>query len=308
MPVLDDLKAFDVDAAEVSLWLFRGPRGAASQPPRYTARWVQTTVAVDGVLKEVFKVERGRITEPNRYDLLAETNGSSGLTLATDETHAGLITGLVSAATPNRRADSPDQLHNTAFYVIKLTLGDDVAYAVRRTSSSWQTKRAISASTFIFRENRLALEANPSFEIERKIDFFILDDELLILNKANFESTLRYKQAHAEDFIALQQEPSFTGLFVDVAPLVQHVGVNKIQLRRMCAIHERKHYRNVAFMTRVRDHHAKYGFTLQFDAHGKLIVTPETAAQIITALLDHRLASGFSDNIYDVPSTTQVRF
>ena len=75
----------------------------------------------------------------------------------------------------------------------------------------------------------------------------------------------------------------------------------------MCAVRDKKHYLDPAFMDRVRTHHAKYGFSLQFDPEGRIIVTPETASQIITALLDHRLASGFSDNIYDVPSATQVR-
>ncbi|HTF72576.1 MAG TPA: hypothetical protein VK638_58900 [Edaphobacter sp.] len=59
-------------------------------------------------------------------------------------------------------------------------------------------------------------------------------------------------------------------------------------------------------MTRVRQNYAEYGFALQFDNAGKLIVTPETGEEVITALLDHRLASGFSNRIYDVPSATPV--
>jgi hypothetical protein len=84
------------------------------------------------------------------------------------------------------------------------------------------------------------------------------------------------------------------------------VGVNKIRLRRMSAVRQKGHYRDAEFMDRLRQHHAEYGFTLQFDEDGKIVVTDETSSQIITALLDHRLASGFSKRIYDVPSTVPV--
>ena len=59
-------------------------------------------------------------------------------------------------------------------------------------------------------------------------------------------------------------------------------------------------------MERLRLSAAEFGFTFTFDGDGKIVVTPETCAQIITALLDHRLLSAFSANVYDVPSTTAV--
>jgi hypothetical protein len=303
--VLDDLKAFDVDAATASLWVFKGPYGGTAEAPAYTAYSVETTEEVDGVLKEIVKAERDRITEWLEYDLLAQPNEVSALTIGTDETYADLLTDAASTET-RRRAETVKKLRNSSFYLIKLISAAGIIYAVRRTSPSWKTRRAISARTFVLRETTLALDESPRFDIEKTIDFFILADELLILNKGHFETTLRYKQAHAADFADLQQEAGFSGLFVDTAPLIQHVGSNKIQLRRMCAVRQKAHYLNPDFMDRVRADHAKYGFALQFDAQGKIIVTPETASQIITALLDHRLVSGFSDNIYDVQSTTRV--
>ena len=305
MAVLDDLKAFDVDAATASLWVFRGPYGGSAVAPTYTAYSVETTEEVDGALKQIVKAERDRITESLEYDLLAQPNEASALTIGTEETYAGLLTNAASTET-RRRAETVQKLRNSSFYLVKLISAEGIVYAVRRTSQSWKTKRAISARTLVLRETTLDLDDSPRFDIEKTIDFFILADELLILNKGHFESTLRYKQAHAEDFTALQQEEGFAGLFVNAAPLIQHVGSNKIQLRRMCAVRQKGHYLNADFMDRVRADHVKYGFALQFDANGKIIVTPETASQIITALLDHRLVSGFSDNIYDVPSTTRV--
>lgn len=306
MPPLDELKAFDVNDAVVSLWVFKGPRGAASAAPGYTAHWVETNGDVDAVLRDTVRAERDRIEEADQYDLLAQTNEASALLIGKDETHADILIDLVAAETENKRAASVKQLQNSTFYLIKVLQGEDILYAVRRTSSIWRTKHLLSARSLILADNTLTLDNKPRFDIESTVDFFILDQEIFILHKGHFESTLRYKAAHAEDFLALQEEQEFADLFVDLAPLVQHVGANKIQLRRMCSVRQKAHYRDVEFMKRVREHHAEYGLALQFDGNGKIIVTPETGAQVITALLDHRLASGFSKRVYDVPSATPV--
>ena len=306
MATLDDLKAFNVDAATVSLWVFKGPYGPSGVPPKYTGFWVETTNDVDAVLKETVKAERDRLEETEEYGLLAQNNEASALLITTQETHGGLLVQAVAAETANRRAQTSERLQNSTFYLIKLVHQDLVLHAVRRTSSGWKTKRALSTRSILFSENRLDLDVRPRFDLEKTVDFFICGDEILILNKGRFESTLRYKQAHANDFLDLQGEAEFAGLFVDLAPLIEHVGTNKIQLRRMCAVRQKAHYRDDAFMERVRQHHAEYGFALDFDHGGKMIVTPETGAEVITALLDHRLASGFSERIYDVPSAVQV--
>jgi hypothetical protein len=241
-----------------------------------------------------------------QYDLLAQTNEASALLIDSDETYADRLINAVAAETENRRAETVKRLQNSTFYLIKLVLGETILYAVRRTSAIWRTKRTLSARSLILADNTLALDNSPRFDIESTVDFFILGQEILILHKGHFESTLRYKAAHAEDFLALQQEQEFASLFVDLAPLIEHVGTNKIQLRRMCSVRQKAHYRDNEFMDRVRTQYANYGLTLQFDGEGKIIVTPETGAQVITVLLDHRLASGFSNRVFDVPSATPV--
>jgi hypothetical protein len=153
----------------------------------------------------------------------------------------------------------------------------------------------------------LGLDESPRFELEKTIDFFVIGDGLLILDKEHFESTLRYRQAHANDFLELQAEPDFAALFAQIAPLIEHVGVNKIRLRRMAAVREKGHFRDADFMERLRQHHAEFGLALQFDQDGRIVATVETSSQIITALLDHRLASGFSNRVYDVQNTVTVQ-
>jgi hypothetical protein len=306
VPILDEMKAFNIDEAIVSLWVFKGPRGAANEAPGYSAYWVETNADVDTVLKDAVRAERDRVEETTQYDLLAQPNEASALLIPKDETYADLLLNAVAAETESRRADSVKKLHNSTFYLVKLLHGEIALYAIRRTSSIWKTKRALSVRSVILADNTLALDDSPRFDVESTVDFLIFGRDILILHKGHFESILRYKAAHADDFLALQQERQFADLFVDLAPLVQHVGTNKIQLRRMCSVRQKAHYQDAEFMNRVRAHHAEYGFALQFDGDGKIIVTPETGGQVITTLLDHRLASGFSRRVYDVPSATPV--
>lgn len=307
MPVLNDLREFNAEEAQVSLWVFKGPTGAAGEQPRYSARWVETTDDVDAILKETVVAERARIEEAIDYGLLVQNNEASAMQISKDETHADLLVEAVAAEVAQRRASAERHLMNTRFYLIKLVHEQQVLHAVRRTSCAWKTKRTRSMRSFVYDEHRLAVDDRPHFEIEKSIDYFVFGDELLILNKGSFESTLRYKAAHIEDFSALQLEQDFSSAFTDLAPLVAHVGDNKIQLRRVSAIRQKGHYRDADFMDRLRRLGPGLGFTIQFGDDGKIVATAETCAEIITALLDHRLSSAFSIRTYDVPSATQVR-
>jgi hypothetical protein len=59
-------------------------------------------------------------------------------------------------------------------------------------------------------------------------------------------------------------------------------------------------------MLRLRQRFLQLRLNIIFDANGKIVPTPETCADIMTALLDHRLSSAFSEAIYDVPDAVAV--
>ena len=160
---------------------------------------------------------------------------------------------------------------------------------------------------YVDRSPRMGASVMIAARWYKSFDFIIFGDTILVRNKGAFESVLRYKSTQREDFVELQAEAEFLAAFVDVAPLVAYVGDNKIQLRRACAIRDKGHYRDPEFMQRLRQNQAEYGLVIQFDDGGRIIVTPETCAQIMKALLDHRLKSGFSALVYDVQDTTPVQ-
>ena len=307
MAVLDDLRAFNIEEAHIVLWVFRGPRGSAVELPSYTGRWVQTDQAVDQRLRTAFSNERDRIQETMEYSLLAENNEASALRIEKDETHAGIVIFSSGEEVETKRARSESDLVNTNFYAIKATHGESVIYAVRQADRSWKSRHRRSLrSTYIMREHELTVDDTPRFDIHDGVNFFVVGDQLLINGKKQFESILRYKAAHVSDFDSLKAEAEFSGIFSDVAPLDEHIRNNKIQLRRAQAIRQKGHYRDVAFMQRLRDNYIHFGFQIEFDDQGLIVPTPETCSEIITALLDHRLSSAFSENIYDVQNTTTV--
>ena len=307
MPVLDVVGRLDIDQADVILWTFRGPNGGASEDPNYTGRWVDTTDEVDEALRVTLRAEIERIEEVKEYGLLEENHESSALRIPTDETHAGYVLAECAEEMEGKKSSRLRHIQNSSFYVAKFTWNATVIYGLRKTDSSWRTRRAVNFQALIFQDGQLDVDEGVRFDIARTFDFLIGEDEILCLNKRNFESMLRYKQAYMENFDELKNEEEFGRLFVDLTPLSEYVGNNKIQLRRTSAIREKGHYKDQAFMQRLRDQYGECGLTLEFDEDGRINASVQTCPDIMTALLDHRLASRFSERIYDVPSSTPVQ-
>lgn len=304
MPALDDLRALDLANAATTLWVFKQSSNGGHL--RYKGRWVRTTDDLDVALKNAVGAERARIEEVQEYGLLAQNNEGSALSIPADETHADLVLNECGAETQAKQVTTLKEIQNASFYVIKIVVGASVVYAVKKSDSSWRTRRSRNVISAVFADQQLGLEPAPSFTISKSIDFFIVGGTLLISEKGKFESILHYKAAHQDDFTALQAEPEFAAVFADLAPLATFVGDNKIHLRRACAIKQKRNYANTQFMTNLRAQHAALGFTFAFDAAGRIIATVEHCREIFQALLDHRLSSVLSDRVYDVPDAVEV--
>lgn len=306
MPIPQDFADFDVADAGVTVWMFKKSGGVGGAAPTFTGRWITIEAPVENALKEAVAAARASIEEVNAYGILAQNNEGSALGIGTIDTHADLIVAQTANALPQRKVKNLKQVQNTDFYVVRMTSGGRVLHAVRKTDASWSARRRSGYIDVLFRDEALELDAAPQFSLSRHVDFFIFEDTILIKEKARFESIVSYRQGHVDDFAALRAEAPFAALFTNLAPLVEFVGSNRIQLRRVCAIRQKGHYQDQAFIGRLLQHHAHYGLELQFDANGRITPTAETCSDIITALLDHRLSSAFSQNVYDVPDATKV--
>lgn len=300
MTQLAGLKAFNVNEADLTLWTFKGT------VPAVNGHWIETTDELDQELKRVFSAQLLGLSEEMDYSLLAENNEESVLTIPADETDVHVISEAIGQVTNGRRTRSVKTLRNAKFYVVRFVQNGQVVFAARKTDPSWRTQAAATVLTAIYKDRELDLAEDDGFKIHKTFDFFCINGEVLIANKRNFETILSYRAAHENDFAEMQAEAEFAEVFSDLAPLSEFVGTNRQQLRRMSAIRTKSFYKDAQFMSNLRLRFAEYELNIVFDADGKIIPTPETCRDILTALLDHRLRSGFSGNTYDVPDAVQV--
>nr|WP_255414548.1 Kiwa anti-phage protein KwaB-like domain-containing protein [Salinisphaera sp. LB1] len=176
----------------------------------------------------------------------------------------------------------------------------------RKVDNSWSAKKMIGGINTFFVDEELTLNEQPAFNISKYVDFFILDETIFVRSKGSFETVASYKNAHKQDFVDLIEENEFNEVFSDLTHIREYVGNNKMQLRRASAIRQKGHYKNAQFMENLRLNAQQYGLDIEFDEFNQIIPTAENCRDIFQALLDHRLASGFSHNIYDVPDASTV--
>lgn len=304
MTNLTDLQGFDLAASDVSVWVFK--TSTAEGSPKFSGRWVGITEDLAAELREVARTNLDGITETIDYDILAQNNEGSALTIMADETYAHLIAEQIANQTPSRKARELKHLGNTKFYVAKFVDQDRTLLAVRKTDATWRTRKVTGRITMVFRDEELDVDRDPVFTIEPYFDFFVLQDRIFVRAKANFEAVLAYKAGHQDAFETLKAEAAFAAVFADLGPIAAFVGSNRIHLRRAIAIQQKGHYKDATFMSKLRAEYQRMNFAIEFDDQGRIVPTIESARHIFLALLDHRLESRLSSNLYDVQSTEPV--
>lgn len=306
MPLPADLQNFDIANSGVHVWLFKKSGGAGGTAPNYNGRWIATTDALDEALKVAISDQRDRIEEVMPYSLLAQNNEASALSIAALETHAPLILQKTETPVQAKAVRALRDIQNTAFYVVRLVADGIPLLAVRKTDTSWRTKKRRNMIDVVFDNEGLSLDQKPAFSLSSYVDFFIFQGEIFVLEKSKFESVLHYRAAHEDDFVTLQAQPEFSGLFSDLGPIVAYVGTNKIQLRRASAIRQKAHFADAGFMQRLKDRYQNVGLNINFDEAGLIVPCADTCPDIFQALLDHRLTSSFSETNYDVQDATPI--
>jgi hypothetical protein len=168
MTKLTDLQTFDVAASDVSVWVFK--TSMSEGRPKFTGRWVGITEDLASELRGAVRTNLDGITETIEYDILAQNNEGSALTIMADETYAHLIAEQVTNETPARKARELKQLRNSKFYVAKLVHGDRTLLAVRKTDATWTTRKVTGRIAMVFRDEELDVDRDPIFTIEPFFD------------------------------------------------------------------------------------------------------------------------------------------
>lgn len=297
------LKAFDFDNSSIHLWVFK----RSSTANRFSARFAQTDESLNAILLRVIQTEISRITEFSEYTYLAETNENSCLAAEVLGSDFVLLKEIVDRPEPDWRVRNIGDLKNASGYVVKFTHNNQTIYAVKRSASTWKTSYLKTHINIIFSNGELCATEDNGFTIEKTFDFYVVGDKIFITSKRAFESILEHRASYAQAFLNLQVKPAFISIFTDLQPLVNYVGTNSIQLRRMARIEERALYERPYFLSVVQAVSSRRRWGINFDpTNGKLIPCDQTAKIIMQVLLDHRLLSEVTEIIYDVPDAIQV--
>lgn len=304
MTTLQDLQSFDMQAAEVTVWVFRKTR--TKDAVRFRGRWIGITDDLANRLQVAVSDNLEAITETIEYDVLAQNNEASALTIQADETEAHQIAAQIMDPTDALKVRNLEDLKDSDFYVARFALDGQAMLAIRKTDPSWSTRKASGLIRMVYSDDELDVDDDPVFTIRPDFDFFVLNDLIFIRSKPRFESLLAYKAGHERVFENLTAEDGFAAIFEDLGPLTEYVGTNKIHLRRAVAIQQKGHYRDAGFMQRLRAECVNMNLNIAFDEQGRIIATVENGRDIFLALLDHRLESRLSTQMYDVPSTEPV--
>ncbi|MCC3859388.1 DUF4868 domain-containing protein [Vibrio parahaemolyticus] len=297
----DALKAFDFANADTYLWVFK----ESTTKAKFRAKFVQTEAELNKDLKGFICAEINRITEHSPYTYISQTNENSCLTIAFDSTDFTLLKSQVDLPEVEHRVKSVSDLVGAKGYVVKFIKDDVVVYAVKRSTSTWKTSYPKKFVNMVFKNGELKGVENNAFSIEKNFDFYVINDTAFIANKKGFESSMKHKEEYVQAFDTLQKNPGFSSLFSDVSSIVEYVGSNSIQLRRMAVIEEKGIYKQANFIKNLISVNSKRNWGLNFE-NDKIVPCEKTVKVILQVLLDHRLISEITDHIYDVPDAKPV--
>lgn len=300
---LAQLRAFDVENASLSMWTLKKSSGKNN---RFRAQAVVVSDDLRTELKRIAANAIERREEVEDYGLLAQTNETSCLHLGADETLFPMIEALVDAPPDEHQVVHAEDLLGSAAYLVRMEHQANTLYCVCRLSGDWTTKERRTRVKVVFTRTELDLAQDDVFAISKHFDFFVLNDDILVVNPKNFESLLEYKTTYINSFAELRADIGFQSAFADVSALETFVGTNTTHLRRMAVVQERGFYNNPAYMQRLLVVNQARGWNIAFDDDGKIIASVETARSIIHVLLNHRLRSELSETDFDVPSASPV--
>lgn len=298
---LADCRAFDVANAVLSLWVFKRRSNGS-----FVAHSIDVTAALSAGLRSIVSSSLQGRTEVSDYQLLEAVNEAGYLHVGTDETCFADIQQRVDLPPEEERYRDERDLKAVLGYIVRLRVDGQVMYCVRRVTDAWQTKKANNLLNVVLRANQLDVAQDPAFTISKSFDFFVLGDDILIVNKVAFESLLSYRIEYANAFGELRQEAAFLNCFSTMQPLVDHIGTNSMHLRRMAVVKQKGHYADVAYMGRLQQINQQQGWNIQFDPQGRIVPSEGTMKVIMQVLLNHRLYSQLSLGTFDVPSSSAV--
>ena len=297
------LREFSFNTSTPYLWVFKD----SDRDIRFVANYVQTDGDLNNEIISFVNNEMTRITECSPYSHISQNNENSCLDLNKNSTNFPLLQTQVDRLETENRIEGAAALKGSKGYVVKFVDNGTTVYAVRRSTSTFKTAYRKKFINIIFRDGELSGIQDNSFSIEKRFDFYVINDNIFIANKNGFEAAIKHRTQYVQAFLQLQQSTDFRSLFTDMNPITNYIGNNSIQLRRMSVVQARSIYTNPSFILNLQRVNTSENWGINFDpVSNKIIPCPDTMRTILTVLLDHLLMSRVTNNNYEVPDSIQV--
>jgi hypothetical protein len=299
---LDRLKKSDFKGWHLSMWLVK--RRLEARVAHYQVARLDVESGLRQRLRDMLleSVRRdGQVLED--YEFLGADQDGVLLSVEAAETDFPRIQAAVEQGLEAPKVERFEDLRDTWAYVLKLERAEQAVYGVRKISRS--TRVTKPRSYFLFRDSKLAELADEGvFTLDLRLDFFVHDGVVFILDKREFESVLNFRAGMERNRDTVLREVDSLHLLSDVEPLRVAVGSNLHLLRRVSAIQRNGYYRDPEFMKNLVELNRTEAWVPI--EHGRIVVTAENVDTVLTLLNNGRLRSPVNNELFDAAVKKKV--
>lgn len=299
----DKLKALRTEEFKhwhTTLWMLN--RRLKEKEARYSVLRVETAPELTQKLKDIVvsKVHNEGLV-PSPYDFLTTDQDNRVLTIAANETDFQLILTELGKGLSNTKAKKFDDLLGSWAYIIEVKHGEFALYGVRRINKLNKVKTTSHWKTMVFKEQMLVdLDDRRLFTIDTRLDFFVYDGVLFIMNKKEFETALNFRRGMESNRDAITEEFMQLSLFKDGDWIGKVVGKDMHLLRRLSIAKRLGFYKDQAYMATLHKLIVDKQWTNVPIENGQLVVTEANVSEVITLISDLRVQTMVRGAVQDV--------
>jgi len=299
--VLTTLKTLDLAEDEVSLVIVKSYKHGRES--KYILRYVQTNESLQTRLRNIVlnKIAMTNTVEEYTFDC-PEPEEDQVRGIAAVETDFATIIDRLQDLNPEQDViDDEEDLVKAVAYLIVLRDENGIRVVAFKTlPENWKMRRAKGLIPLLFKDNRFEdLENDEVFSISSSIDLLFFENTLFILSKLGFERGLNFREGMLMSAANIYEEMQELGIFVNFGLLQERVGNNLRYLRKMAIIGNLGHFRDAAFLIRMREIIELRGWPILFHEN-QIVITEASLDDILTLLQNKRLRSEITENDFDV--------
>lgn len=295
------LRQADLKGWTTTLWIVK--RRLAHQEASYTV----LRADLDKKLEKKLKGGIARRIQDKKfvleeYEFLSSDQDNKIFTIDSAETDFQKIQDEIDKGIDNGKVEKFEDFENSWAYVVKLTLGGNSVYALRKISKYTKAAKLASGgalSHLLFKNKQLSdLDDAEILTFDTGVDFFSYDGTTFITNKREFESALNFRKGMEKNRDAVLAEMKSLKIFSDIEPIRECVGANLHLLRKISSIQKAKYYKDKDFMAKLIAENKARGWGLKIK-NGVIVVDENSVELLLKFLNNERVESQINHEVFD---------